>query len=392
MKIRSKVLLVNAAVIFFFGIVMVSVFPITQNMYISNEMNEIEQYLKKNVESKANVFEAIKFGNDEGYLVMTAKKVRGFEAFRPETEAQIVNYRKTSPIEYQIETSNGHDIMMQVNDKTLGKFMQHIMQLLAFSFLVLLIIDIIAIYFIMKSIVQPMKKIEEKINQLVQFDFGKVLKPHGNDEFAVLSKRLNSLDLTLSQFIESRQAFATSLAHELKTPVAVIQSTIDLYEHQVAEYADYSYSKQLIEQNLARIAETAKMSLQIFTRKSLFELEYINVTESVKQCIVQWEALLLKRNLRLETEFTELNWKVDADSFLLILSTIFQNVGRYSKPDTVIHIKIDEKISFKNIISEDTSSGTQLGLEIAKTLAAHSHLKLLNRYEENQYIVEIEKE
>ncbi|MGL4663282.1 MAG: hypothetical protein ACRCV7_06345 [Culicoidibacterales bacterium] len=392
MKVRNKVLIVNAIVIFIFGMMMISFFPITQNIYINNEMSEIESHLKIEVENQTNVFEVVKFGSDAGYQVMTPKKIRGFEAFRPETIAYVVGYEKVSDTAYKIETSANHDIIIQVNEQTIDKFMKLIMKLLVVSFVLLLIIDAVAIYFLMKSIVQPLQKIEEKINQLVQFEFGKMLTVKGTDEFAILARRLNSLDLTLSQFIESRQSFATSLAHELKTPVAVIQSTIDLHQHKVAEYADYEYSKQIIEQNLARISETAKLSLQIFTRRTLFELQTHNVTEIVESCLTQWEAIFTKQQLAVKTRLSPLEWKIDEDSFMLILSTIFQNMSRYAKQGTTIEIIVGEMLTFKNVVSENVHSGTQLGLEIAKTLAEHLQLELSNRYEGEYYILEIQKQ
>lgn len=391
MKIRHKVLLVNAAIILLFGIIMIGLFPVTQNIYINNEMSEIESHLKQNTKERASIFEVIKFGNDSGYLVMTSKRVRGFEAFRPETNEKVIGYEKVSNVAYKIETSDGHDILMQVNDQILGKFMQLILKLLIASFVLLLIIDIIAMYFIMKSIVQPLQKIEEKITQLAQFEFGHVLVVESGDEFSILADRLNSLDLTLSQFIESRQSFATSLAHELKTPVAVIQSTIDLHQHKVAEYADYEYSKQLIEQNLDRISETAKLSLQIFTRKSLFELKEKNIGEIVRERLGQWEPLFAKQNLGVHFQLSPLVWEIDEDSFVLILSTIFQNMSRYSKQGTQVYIDINTSLRFKNTVDGTANSGTQLGLEVAKTLAEHLGLALSNKYDDGEYIVEITK-
>lgn len=392
MKIRHKVLFVNTGVIILFGILMISLFPITRNIYVNNEMNEIEQHLKEIVENRENVFEVIKFGNDSGYLVMTPKRVRGFEAFRPETNAQVIDYERINDITYKIKTSVGHDILMQVNNQTLEKFTQLIMKLLIASFLVLLIIDIVAIYFMMKVIIQPLQKIETKIGQLVHFDFGKQLMIKGNDEFSVLSSQINSLDLTLSQFIATRQAFATSLAHELKTPVAVIQSTIDLYEHQVGDYADYAYSKNIIEKSLERISETAKLSLQIFTHKSLFELKQYDVKNMVLDCIEQCEPLMAKSNLQIQTNLTSTIWKIDADSFMLILSTIFQNMSRYAKNGTNVVIILTDELRFENIIADTMTSGTQLGLEIARTLAEQSHLKVTHHYEGEKYIVEIKKQ
>lgn len=381
----------NTGIILLFATIMLSFFPITQSIYINNEMAEIESHLRESVEENDSIFEVIKFGNDSGNLVMTPKRVRGFEAFKPDTSARVIRYEKVNNIMYRIETSDGHDILLQVNEQTLEKFMQLILKLLGVSFVMLLIIDVIAVYFIMKSIVQPLQKIEGKINQLVQFDFGKRVAIQGADEFAVVAQRLNDLDFTLSQFIESRQAFATSLAHELKTPVAVIQSTVDLYQHQIAEYADYEYSKQLIERNLDRISETAKLSLQVFTRRSLFAMKEHDITHIVQTCMKQWESMVAKRDLKIESNVSPLWWEVDEDSFLLILSTIFQNMSRYAKQGTTLHVEVSDKIIFKNQIESNTTSGTQLGLEIAKTLASHSNLDLSHRYQQDFFIVEIKK-
>lgn len=392
MKIRNKVLFANAGILFFFGLVLIGLFPITRNVYVDGQMKEIAHELDERVARGDNIFEVIKYGSDAGHLVITPQRVRGFEIFKPGTDARVVGYEKVSDVEYVVKTSE-RDLIIRVNDQTLAKFMDHIMKILALSFIVLLIIDGVAIYFIMKSIVQPVQKIEEKLKELVNLEFGHELEVKGKDEFASLSKQINRLDITLSQFIHSRQAFATSLAHELKTPVAVIQSTIDLHQHQVGEYADYAYAKVLIEQNLERISETAKLSLQVFTQKSLFELQTINVAELVQTHIQEWEPLAEKRKLSIETSLKSLMWELDTDSFPLVLSTLFQNIGRYAQEGSVVEVRVDEQgIYIANIVSNTSSSGTQLGLEIARTIALQSNVELKNEYCDDKYVVEILKQ
>lgn len=392
MKIRNKVIAANVAILLFFAIVLISIFPITRSIYVDTQMKEIESELQEKVEEKAHIFEIIKYGGDTGHIVLTQQKQRGLEAVRPGEDVTIVNFERIDSVSYRINTSDGRHLIIQVNDRIIGKFMELIVKVLIAAFLILLVIDAVAIYFIMKVLIQPLQKIEEKIKQLVSLDFGKKLIVDSKDEFAVLANQINSLDLTLSQFISSRQAFATSLAHELKTPVAVIQSAIDLHEHGIGEYADYQYTKALIEQNITRIEETAKLSLQIFTQKGLFEYQSVDVSQLVNRFIDEWNPIRSKSQLIIKKQLEPMYWAIDQDSFQLILSTIFQNIGRYAKVGTEVEIVVSEnKLQFSNIVAEQTTSGTQLGLEVAKTLAEQSNLNLKNYYEGSKYIVEIEK-
>lgn len=392
MKIRNKVIVANAGILLFFAIVLISLFPITRSIYVDTQMKEIELELKEKVNEKSDVFEIIKYGSDTGNIVLTPQKQRGLETIRPGEKATIAQFERIDDVSYRVTTNDNRHLIIQVNDRIIAKFMDMIVKILIAAFVILLIIDVVTIYFIMRVIIQPVQKIEEKIQQLVSLDFGKELVVKSHDEFAILADQINRLDLTLSQFISSRQAFATSLAHELKTPVAVIQSAIDLHEHQVGEYANYQYTKTLIEQNITRIEETAKLSLQIFTQKGLFEYKTVDIAELVENYITEWNPLQSKSQLKVNKQLKSLYWSIDQDSFQLILSTIFQNISRYAKNGSEVCITIlENKLQFSNVVAEKTTSGTQLGLEVAKTLAEQSHLNIKNYYENECYVVELEK-
>jgi len=89
-------------------------------------------------------------------------------------------------------------------------------------------------------------------NALIRGDYAARVTPHGHDELAQLARDFNTLAATLAAARAARRAWIADIAHELRTPLAVLRAEIESLQDGV---------RPLNQDNVASLAhETARLT------------------------------------------------------------------------------------------------------------------------------------
>jgi two-component system sensor histidine kinase BaeS len=165
-------------------------------------------------------------------------------------------------------------------------------------------------------------------NALIRGDYTVRLAPRGHDELAQLASDFNTLAATLAAAQEARRAWIADIAHELRTPLAVLRAEIESLQDGV---------RPLNQDNVASLAhETGRLTrlvedlhtLSMSDRGALsYHREPVDVAEAVRDVVAAQ---------RRETEGRDLDVRLDLEDGTLVfadetrLGQVFANLMQNS--------------------------------------------------------------
>ena len=109
-----------------------------------------------------------------------------------------------------------------------------------------IIISGLVVFFVSRRSLEPLKRFSGQLGEIRMENIADMrIKEDNVAEFALLSRSLNDMLDRISHAFEAQHQFTANAAHELRTPLSLMQSQMDLYveENQdVSEKTDRNYS------------------------------------------------------------------------------------------------------------------------------------------------------
>ncbi len=283
--------------------------------------------------------------------------------------------------------------IVEVNEELLEEYMANLYLILISAVVLYLLVSLIILQYSLFQIINPLLKINNELQRISEFDFeGKPLNIKTNDEIRYLAQSVENIKLSLRSYNRNRSALVSALVHELKSPVSTISTVLQLNKMGHEKYDDAT-TRTIVEENINTISMITKMSLEVFEKQSIYKVVDTDVSKLVASNIEQVKPLLDEKHLLINVESDNSNWKVDVESFDLIISNLLTNICNYSKDDTTADIVISKDvITFTNVISDSFTSGTGKGLKIISSLLNDMGMKLEYYEKEGIYYVIITKD
>jgi len=235
-----------------------------------------------------------------------------------------------------------------------------------FSLLVILLISIFLLDYYMKPLSILAQKTREW-NSKEPFDFS---LDNPGTEIAEVSKGFSMLIHRLEVFRSKEAELFKEAAHELKTPLALMRSRLDVYQNNV------KYEKQKFTDDLGHDLQrlTAELKNILFLEGSDFEEESIvDVVQTVKNLKTKMGILIQRKQLVLKLPRESFSIVVSEKLLLKVLSALLENAITYANENTIVEIGSDptmKKIWIGNSIgAEKYLFSSKIGEKILKRLS-----------------------
>jgi two-component system sensor histidine kinase BaeS len=82
-------------------------------------------------------------------------------------------------------------------------------------------------YLLARRLVRPVRGIQETAQRLAAGDYGARVQPQGHDEIARLGRDIDALASTLERNEQARRRWVADIAHELRTPIALLRAELE---------------------------------------------------------------------------------------------------------------------------------------------------------------------
>jgi signal transduction histidine kinase len=211
-----------------------------------------------------------------------------------------------------------------------------------------------------RRVTRPLRQLREAASRIAEGDTSVRVAAGGTDEVAALGVSFNSMAAALGAASESRKRFVADVAHELRTPLAVLQGELEAMQDGLVE-VDAGRLESLLEEThfLARIVEDLR-TLSLFDAG---ELRLVVAPEPVRPLLersveaVAEQAAQAGAALSIEAPPALPDARVDRVRIEQVLRNLFSNAIRHSPRGGVVTLRAERDREQLRLRVEDGGAG-----------------------------------
>lgn len=205
-------------------------------------------------------------------------------------------------------------------------------------------VGLVVSYFLSGNITRPLRQLSQAAEKIRQGDLKQEVPVDTQDEVGQLAEVFNQMSAELAANESNRQEFLANIAHELKTPLAVLQGHLESMLDGVEEpEPEKLFSMQEEVMRLTRlVGDLRDLSLAQVHQLEL-HLQPVDLDEKVERAADMLEPLLEEKRLHFVKNMAPSLpvQQLDPDRVNQILYNLITNAIRYTHPGTAILLQTE---------------------------------------------------
>lgn len=228
-----------------------------------------------------------------------------------------------------------------------------------FAAVIALIIAMVMGAIFARAIVAPVKKITNAAKALKEGDYSARTGMNGSDEIARLGNMFDLMADSVEANRKLERRLVTDVAHELRTPLMAIQSTVEAMIDGVFEPDEERLETLNSEvQRLSRLVDALLMLSRLESRTKPIEQKKVDLTEMLSAVVQTHQAYIHDAGLNLEFEYDPHVYVFgDADLLRQATANLISNAVRYTPEGGTITIMARKGDLMGQIVVKDTGIG-----------------------------------
>lgn len=246
------------------------------------------------------------------------------------------------------------DFLSQISDTKMVFWQKSI-----FITIIVTCISSIFVYFIVGYFLQPLSILSQQVKEVHSKNLQKKIEVKStSQEIRDLTDTFNGMLEGLNDAFVVQRQFAANAAHELRTPLAITRSKLDVFhKKQVHSREDYEKILSMVQLQSSRLSKIVDVLLEMTDLQSIERSDSISLDELVEEIICDLTDFAHEKNVILHqypgnARFT--------GSSLLVYRAIYnlvENAVKYNVSGGSVSIYIRQEASFAIVIIEDTGFG-----------------------------------
>ena len=172
---------------------------------------------------------------------------------------------------------------------------------------------------------------------------GKITESRASDEIGDLSRSYAAMLERLKEYNNYLESLAGKLSHELRTPMAVVKSSLDNLESHIAEdESEYLVRAQegikRLNVLVLRLSEAARLEQALQTA----DLESVDLTDLINRCGEGYQLAYPESDFKVTTPSIKIEKNISADLFIQMLDKLISNAVDFTLPGKPIEIILQE--------------------------------------------------
>lgn len=200
-------------------------------------------------------------------------------------------------------------------------------------------------YFLSGNITKPLRQLSSAAEKIRQGDLKQVVPVETQDEVGQLAMVFNQMSAELAATESNRQELLANIAHELKTPLAILQGHLEsMLDGVETPEPDKLFSMQEEVMRLTRLVGDLRDLSLAQVHKLELHLQPLDVSEKTRRAADMLEPMLEEKHLQFKRELAEglPELPLDPDRLNQILYNLITNAIRYTTPGTTITLQTEK--------------------------------------------------
>ena len=270
------------------------------------------------------------------------------------TEAQTIQRWQEVPLEMQAVSTEPAAVAISTLQEANTGFRQEI--LLAFLFVD--IVGILLTYFVAGRALQPLTKLSAKMTQMDENNWNCAMtEPDTHDEIGQVSESFRHLMERLQESFQAQKHFAANAAHELKTPLAVMKSAIQvLHLEEKPSAEEYEETLQLCLETTEQLSQMVEELLVISNPKEEAK-EEISLKKMTEEIFQKYAAQIQEKDLVVWQQIQQDTWYTHPVLMRFLLENLLSNAVKYNRQGGSIRLTAEIKENQLHLEVADTGIG-----------------------------------
>lgn len=270
------------------------------------------------------------------------------------TEAQTIQRWQEVPLEMQAVSTEPAAVAISTLQEANTGFRQEI--LLAFLFVD--IVGILLTYFVAGRALQPLTKLSAKMTQMDENNWNCAMtEPDTHDEIGQVSESFRHLMERLQDSFQAQKHFAANAAHELKTPLAVMKSAIQvLHLEEKPSAEEYEETLQLCLDTTEQLSQMVEELLVISNPKEEAK-EEITLKKMTEEIFQKYAVQMQEKDLVVWQQIQQDTWYTHPVLMRFLLENLLSNAVKYNQQGGSIRLTAEIKENQLHLKVADTGIG-----------------------------------
>lgn len=237
---------------------------------------------------------------------------------------------------------------------------------LAFSVMMALFGGVVT-YFICGRALKPLNEFSKKIEEVQAQNLAdSEIEENDVKELNQLSVSYNKMLKRLSEAFETQRQFTANAAHELRTPLAVMQVQLDVYnssEHPDNDACATQTIQMVTEQN-ERLSKMVKTLLDMSELQTVARDDEIALDALVEEVLADLEPLAQEKHIQLMQTCEPVSMMGSDILIYRLVYNLVENAIKYNRMDGTVTVSVTEENDRTCIQVEDTGNGIPEELKV----------------------------
>lgn len=221
-------------------------------------------------------------------------------------------------------------------------------------------IGLVVSYFLSGNITKPLRQLSSAAEKIRQGDLKQVVPVETQDEVGQLATVFNQMSAELAATESNRQELLANIAHELKTPLAILQGHLEsMLDGVETPEPDKLFSMQEEVMRLTRLVGDLRDLSLAQVHKLELHPQPLDVSEKTRRAADMLEPMLEEKHLQFKRELAEglPELPLDPDRLNQILYNLITNAIRYTTPGTTITLQTEKTDKGVRLVVADEGPG-----------------------------------